>query len=892
MALHDCGAALRRGLISASQRGREFGTWLAVLGLRLARDWHRETLAAAAPFVLLDVLVRGPVVPVVLRSDASIGAIAAVQGAVTGLSLIALVLAVELARRQEDRDDTVYEIMLRASWIRPMFTFALAALLATLLCLAIADFSVVLQETRTANLLLCAYLLTGGVGVVLLWTVLRTVYVLRPTGVIEYRFRANDRQRREEVAQYISNALDEFPMLSPFERLLLPYRPMGLTATERLFAEVEDALQSGQAARFSGALGRLRKLIENSADQVAESDIGFQAPGEPRYGYWFPLNALHERLDELWRAAFARQGFEFEIEMRALGDWLLLTGAERRSGELLEVGLRSGLIGDQAAREAGRSSDHTRHAWSNLGFSAWWQLRETDNGEIDPTAGPYVRRLIEHLEECGNTLLEIDDADSFRDLLSEFRESFYDDEQHRWTYESRIVDRYSPLSNFEYAVMALLALAGRAISLKEQGELREGGPYLDLVNEMVDQSTQIERLVPAACDKADSPLHRQWSRWESSGESSSVPIFSWDTTWRYPLLPLLVDLLRTGTDQPLPSLGGHAHRLVETWTRHRDIILELAGVQPQDREEAIARFERRLETAKSAETREVDDLHIAAALDQERVLRLKQNLRSWRERDRVLQDCFEQVGRVRRLDDDEWLDESHFRLTWTWPRSSFVGDVVRSTTYGEFTNKRSVFGFEQSLAAALTREVEASSAVHPVQNATLEELLAAVDVALSELDGGKLLIVFFGNWSREIISSFRSLAAGHRDEVLAPRARGFRQSLGAYKRRSAVWFPSDDESAILVVDVDRWGWLDRAPIRYDDFAVRVEDVDQETAVQQAQKDFPGASQEDARSERVRQLRLLVRIRTGERSRFEVEEPEAAWIIRVGSDDGDGNEDDS
>lgn len=892
MALHDHGAALRRGLISASQRGRDFGTWLAVLGLRLARDWHRETLAAAAPFVLLDVLVRGPVIPVVLRSEASIGAIAAVQGAVTGLSLIALVLAVELARRQEDRDDTVYEVMLRASWIRPMFTFALAALLATLLGLAMADFSVVVQATRTSNLLLCAYLLTGGVGVALLGTVLRTVHVLRPTGVIEYRFRANDRQRREEVAQYISSALDEFPTLSAFERLLLPYRPMGLTATERLFAEVEDALQSGVAARFSGALERLRKLIENSADQVAESDLGFQAPGQPRYGYWFPLNALHERLDELWRAAFARQGYEFEIEMRWLGDWLVTTGAERRSGELLDVGLRSGLIGDQAAREAGRSSDHTRHAWSNLGFSAWWQLRETDNGEIDPTAGSFVRRLIEHCAECGNTLLEIDDADSFRDLLSEFRESFYGDEQHRWTYESPIVDRYTPLSNFEFAVMALLALAGRAITLKEKGEIREVGPYLDLVNELVDQFTQIERLVPAACDKADSPLHRQWSRWESSGENSSVPVFTWVTTWRYPLLPLLVNLLRTGTEQPLPALGGYAHRLVETWTRHRDIILELASVQPDEREEAIQRFERRLETASVAEKREVEDIHIAAPLDPGRVSRLKQNLGSWREQDRVLEACFEQVGRVRRLDDDEWPDEDHLRLTWEWPRSLLTGDVIRSTTYAEFSDERSVFGFEQSLAAALTREIEGSSAVHLVQNTTLEELLAAVDVALSELDGGKLLIVFFGNWPRDIISSFRRLTAGHRDEHFAPRARGYRQSLGAYRRRSAVWFPSDDEPAILVVDVDRWGWLERAPIRYDDFAVSVEDVDQETAEQQAQNDFPGAGDEEARSERVHQLRLLVRIRTGERSRFEVEEPEAAWIIRVGSDDGDGNQDDS
>ena len=140
--------SLKAWIGSIWQRGLEAGERLAASGLRKARDWRREILAAAVPFVLLDVLTRGPEIPLALRPEASIGTIVAVQGAVTGLSLIALVLAVELARRQEDRDDTVYDIMLRAAGIRPTFVFALAALLATLISVSFADFSVVAEEAR------------------------------------------------------------------------------------------------------------------------------------------------------------------------------------------------------------------------------------------------------------------------------------------------------------------------------------------------------------------------------------------------------------------------------------------------------------------------------------------------------------------------------------------------------------------------------------------------------------------------------------------------------------------------------------------------------------------------------------------------------------------------
>ena len=882
LTLHDRQATLRVGIACLLQQGLDLGKWLAAFGLRMGRDWRREILAAAMPFVLLDVLIRGPGVPAALRSDASIGTIATVQGAVTGLSLIALVLAVELARRQEDRDDTVYEIMLRAAWIRPMFTFALAALLATLAAVALADFSAVAQESRAANLLLCAYLLTGSVGVALLLTVLRTVHVLRPTGVIEHRFRANDKERREKVAQFISRAMDEFPKLGPIERLLLPHRPVGLTATERLFAEVDDALQSGQAARFSGALERLQHLIENSAEQIAGSNIGFQPPGQPALGYWFPLDALDSRLGELWRAAFSRQGYDFEREMSSLQYWLVMTGTERRSGELLEIGLRSGTIGYQAAREAGLSSGHARHAWLNLDSSAWWRLREPDSGGLDPASEPFVRRLIEHAQEYGDMLLRVDDADSFGDLLAQFRQSFYDAEEHRWMYRVHTGDRHTPLMTFEYALMALLALGGRAITLKEQGRLRDSSPYLDPINNMVEQLTPIARYVPAACDERETPLRQQWGWWEMDGRDDAGVAFAWIAPEQYPMLPLLLELWKAGSDEPLPALGGHAQRFIEAWSSHKDVILEIADVAAEDIDEAVLRFERRLETAKEAEEREREDSYLASPLDQGRVAQFLARLTADRQGDRVLEACFADVGRVRRLTEAEWGEDGRFASAWRLPRAPFVDDP----SYLPLRGSGLVRGFEYALASQLADVVGNTAQTHSSVEPGPDGVLAAIDAAAVAVGDGPKLILVSGQWPIDIDVELRSRAHSPAESELAPNRGRSVLALGKYKGHEVLRAHREGAPMVLVLALDRWGWLLRAPTDSEDFRVRLEEIDSDEAERLASEELPKDANEEVRAAKVRELRLLVRAQAEERTRFEMEDSEAARIIRVADDESD------
>ena len=170
--------------------------------IQWARSRWPELSAFCLPVVAFLVALCAPAMKADLLASASITNVAIVQSTVMGLSLIALVFAVEVALRQEDRDDTVYEIMLKAVWIRPTFVLAISALLVTVLAMALSDFG--LARSTAANRTICAYVLTGVVGLTLLASVLRTVSALRPTGVIDYRVRANEDERRRRIEQFIA----------------------------------------------------------------------------------------------------------------------------------------------------------------------------------------------------------------------------------------------------------------------------------------------------------------------------------------------------------------------------------------------------------------------------------------------------------------------------------------------------------------------------------------------------------------------------------------------------------------------------------------------------------------------------------------------------------------
>ena len=848
----------------------------------MSRRWEIGALCVPSFMVVLAMALSdiGPLPG--LR--ASLGTVAAVQGVLTGTSLVALVFAVELASNRESRDDSVHDLMLDQARIRPMFIFAITALIGTLILLAHDDFYG-RNGGPGANHLWCAYVLTSLVGVALLSTVLRTMSILRPTQIFEYRREVNELERKDRTREFINSTRAKYFEPAAAENLMRPVPSLSTAQTERLFRGIDDAVRSRDVPRFQSALEELRALVSQSANEIAESDLGFQAPGSPEYGYWYPLDAINSRIRALWDAALQQPGDEFVQEMWSFGYWTIMSGVERRAGELLETGLRSGLASYAAARERGRASGHARYEWINLGTAAWWRVYPLDSADDDHTAEPFVARLVEHLQEYGNMLLEADDSASLQDVVAEFSQDFFERAQGRRRSLPLRPDNAGAPSIVEYAEMALLALAGRAIILQEQGKLTSAQDFVGRVDEMIAPSASIERLIPAAFHQ-DLPLHRQWTRWEwdaaDRDATTAIPV----TPEQYVMAPLLVRLLRSGSTDPLPPLGGYAQRLIDVWMSHKDLILKLAGVAPAEEEEADERFTARLSTARTAEEREMEDLRLSAPLDQERVSRFLGNLRSWRQNDRVVEMCFEQVGRVRRLAEDDWGGDGRFAHGWLLPRPSFVGDVIPGTVYAEWHDSRLVHGFERGLVSMMIARIADSTDVREVPSADLAHLIVAVDVALTALGAGRQLIAFVGNWGGDVHSSLRRRMYDRRDDELLPLERQHYQVTGAYKGHWILWFQTDDEPAIAVLNLERWGWLVRAPVGGEDFGVGLDEIDQAEAEERARNELPNDADAAARAARVRQLRLLVRVHAEERTRFEVENPDAARIIRVAASSDD------
>ncbi len=837
-----------------------------------------ELSALLVPAALAAIATAAPEASLSPSFRATIGSVAAVQGALTGLSLIALIFAVELANDKESRDDSVYELMIGRSGIRPMYVFAITALLATLSLMALSDFSGSSFAPST-NQLWCAYLLTALVGIVLLFSVLRILATLRPRQIVEYRQLSNEQERRRRVEHFINTRPREISSFSEVERLVLPFRPLPAAETEKLFRGVNDAVREEEPASFEGALNQIRTLISNSAEQIMASGLPFQPPGRPELGYWYPLDAINDRLFPLWESALKQDGHEFSREMWSFGYWLVMTGIENRSGEMLEVGLRSGLASYSAASEAGKVAGHARREWMNLGSAGWWRVRRADQSNLVSELEAFTSRLIEHLQEYGNMLLVADDSASFVDVLREFNDAFFDREKRAWRMHLAGENRTGPLHSFEYAVLALLALGGRVMTLGHQGKLSDLTGCLEPIERLIAEISPMERFVPAAYEQ-ERPLHQQWGWWELDGEGADDSGFRWMDSEQYILLPLLLHIVKSEASQPLPSPGGFAQRFIDAWDRHQGLVLDIAGVPTHDRDEVVARVSARIATAKAAEERETEDIHLAAQLDEGRVSRFLAKVKLERRKDRVVETCFGGSGRVHRVSEAEWGTTGRFAAGWLLPRSYFVGDVIAATYYAELDADGLVRGLENGIAVALVDQVGGRSPTVEAQSSALNDLLGAIDVALTGVGDGPQLIVFVGEWPVEVHSQLHwRMFDNDNDEIEAIERQHYQQR-GAYKGHWILWFNTGGTPRIAVISLERWGSLVRAPVNGEDVGVGLEEIGQEEAQERAREKLSEDADEVALAEQVRREMLLVSAHIEERTRFEVDDPDAARIIHV------------
>ena len=153
-------------------------------------------------------------------------------------------------------------------------------------------------------------------------------------------------------------------------------------------------------------------------------------------------------------------------------------------------------------------------------------------------------------------------------------------------------------------------------------------------------------------------------------------------------------------------------------------------------------------------------------------------------------------------------------------------------------------------------------------------------MALAETGDGRRLIVFVGNWPDEVHSQLHWRMFDSADSEIEAIERQYYQQRGTYKGHWILWFDTGGEPRIAVINLEKWGALVRAPMHGEDINVGLEEIGREEAEERARKELADASDEVVFAEQIRREMLLVRAHIEERTRFEVENPEAARLIRV------------
>ena len=854
---------------------------LSTVAIQRFRAWWREVLAFVGPFVLLAVMASSPDIRAVVRADASLGSVAAVQGAVTGLSLIALVLVVELARRQEDRDDTVYEIMLHTAWIRPTFTFAVAALVATLTAMALSDLA---PKGSASNLLVCAYFLTASVAVALLATVWRTVYVLRPTGIVEHRFTANERERRERVSAYIAGHRYDGVGNGESGHAVHVERAGSLIATDRLFVEVEDALRSHQSSRLRWALDRLRALIEASAHEIAAVEHSTPYFGRARHGAWFPLDAIEERLYEFWRAASDNPEDGHVREMWSFQRWLVDVGVEWRSAEILELGLRSGLAAYEAAGAptGRRRSDwfqHLQENWSELA-----KLESIGEDDGDRESSRVAVRLATYLQELGGLLIARNDPASFADMFEAFRHTF-DTLKRSWRqrhYEREVRDE-PQFELFEQVVLSMLAMCGRVMLIGERLPSIDAAPFAQPIIKMLEGSAPVRRYLPAVFDFAGD-VQWQWGSWkyeDSLGQGH--PVVPWQSE-QYALLPLLAQLVseRPSTLSSIPE--GFAERVQDTWMRHADTVCAYADAPSEDMASRKEEFSELLAAAVSEEKLVREKHVLSSPLDPERVGAYVEQVRDARRYDQALEYYFGASGRVCWRTESAPDVPSAITYAWLARRDMLVVDA----SVHSYANEAYGFGFEPVLFRMLWDLVSRGNGVTHVRGTAPTDLLPAIDSVLDDLGCQIGVIVMYGQWDTDDLGRISVWFQRGVDDDLLPLAmrKSYWRRMGAYRGHPVLRAKVDGEPAILVLDLESWGWCVRSTERGERLDVVVTAIEGEEAKRLVDQESTERWLPSYRAYRLDEFMRKVRVRVTERTSFQVENADAARIIRVAASSDD------
>ena len=843
-------------------------------------------LLAAALYLLAVVMEPAAWLPTASEAHKVLGILLGAQAAIAALTLAVTLFVMQGVSARRDVDDRIYVEYVRRSRVRLIFWSSVGSVALTGAVMMLETFAgdtgpvarvapgipnlALMAVAAFAANLACAGLLFE-----------QAIRLAKPDNWRKLRLDVNKRDVREAVRVFLGRyqrAIFAHETNEPDLTVIFPDPGEG-SADEAIRALLDDARRAMIERRqleFKSSLESITELVTYAMDEMERAAIPWSEPGsQPE---WPPLRELGHNLFSFREEVIREGNRECVFELRSLDHWLVRTGLARECGELFSSGLTGYRSNYQIAvrRGIGELHEMLRDDFAQI-LNGLVFRREPEK------LFPFMLDINRHQERILSDALHANRPDDYAKLHQSFCAASSNVLRH-WRMERREAPQVGQLWNtlVQQQRIALMGLAGRAVTLETADRVPDAGPYLAVAREAYRDAGTLAEDISAAIRFQPGMVLSQWADWEfedaPDGEAVSL------STDKYPLTFFAVRLMEL-LDSPDANLNlhGDARRVLDWFIENAERLQPLALVGP----DAAVDGRRELATNVLYEAVRRDELEedyetIRREISAEKVAEFAVDIRAGAATSNYVERIFRRAGAV------EWFNAESGK---TIAERSFAAPLGKRYLMDAAEDDKSGYaliggeqrGHRMSFDAVelLCEELEGATPMTALLGSR-DALLRAIDLAIHDLGPvDDVAIVVAGDWGNVTVAlrigdAEHYVSAWHLDEETRL------ADMGTYRGYPVLAGPSGGARRLYVIEPRKWGMFERQ--RYPnghDVRVGVELITPERAHELLQKYPKNFSQEPDDDAKMRKWQTYVEVIISTRHAFVISDPSRARKITEG-----------
>ena len=589
-----------------------------------------------------------PWLPKASEAGTLLGTLLGAQAAIAALTLAVTLFVMQGVSARRDVDDRIYVEYVRRSWVRMIFWGSIIAVAVTGVVLMTESFvgdtgKVAETVPGVPNLALIAAMAFLANLLFALTLFERAIRLARPEHWRNLRQDVNKRDVRQAVQVYMGRLLRAIANRDADEpdwSIMFPDPGEG-SANEAIRALLDDARRAMAERRqqeFERSLSSIRELVTYAMDEMEKVGMQWGVPGsQPE---WPPLRELGGNLYP-FREEIIREGNrECIFELLKLDYWLITNGIRRSCGELFTTGLNGYRWNYQIA---------TRH-----GYSEFHEMLRDDFSRDLPSivlgrnldkSFPYMEEIVNHQERILSDALHANGPADYEQLHIGFRSRFWDIVRYH-ELDDPLSLGHNTLGDTlacRYRIV-LMGLAGRAVTLAENGKIADADQYLGVAREVYTDLGQLANDVSAALKTGPRSIFDQWTDWEMQDHPTGEVVTV--ATEKYPQTFFAVRIMELANEAtPVLNLHGGAKRILDWFLANSErlerFVQDTPGLNGSQRRGLATKV---LQQAVRLDEIEEDHKIIQRELSGERIADFKAGVREGARSHDFIENLFKKAG--------------------------------------------------------------------------------------------------------------------------------------------------------------------------------------------------------------------------------------------------------